>query len=132
MLPANKQIHPLAFCQLAQPPIPKDNPLMETYHHLQNLETLLADIPPDTIISRSILKNEHTDVTLFGFAAGQELTEHTASRPAILHFIKGTARVTLDDDEKTAEPHTYIYMPPRLPHSIYAETEVFMVLSLLR
>ncbi len=105
---------------------------MENYHYLENLESLLPDIPADSIISRSVLKNEHTDVTLFGFAAGQELTENTSSRPAILHFVKGKARLTLGGEEKTAEAGAWAYMPPRLPHSITAETPVIMLLTLLR
>ncbi|MFZ0546891.1 MAG: cupin domain-containing protein [Candidatus Promineifilaceae bacterium] len=105
---------------------------MENYLFQENLENLLTEIPADSIISRSVLKNEQVDVTLFGFAAGQELTEHTSSRPAILHFIKGKARLTLGEDEKTAEGETWVYMPPRLPHSITAETPVIMLLILLR
>jgi quercetin dioxygenase-like cupin family protein len=105
---------------------------MDTYHYLENLESLLPEIPADSIISRSVLKNEHVDITLFGFAAGQELTEHTSSRPAVLHFLSGRARLTLGEDEKTAEKDTWTYMPPRLPHSIFAETQVTMLLILLR
>jgi quercetin dioxygenase-like cupin family protein len=105
---------------------------MENYHYLENLESLLPEIPADSIVSRSVLKNEQVDVTLFGFAEGQELTEHTSSRPAILHFVKGRARLTLGGDEKTAEGGSWVYMPPRLPHSVFAEMPVIMLLILLR
>jgi quercetin dioxygenase-like cupin family protein len=105
---------------------------MENYHYLENLESLLPEIPADSIVSRSVLKNEQVDVTLFGFAEGQELTEHTSSRPAILHFVKGKARLTLGGEEKTAEGETWVYMPPRLPHSVFAETPVVLLLILLR
>jgi quercetin dioxygenase-like cupin family protein len=106
--------------------------MMADYQYLEDLGGLLPEIPDESIVSRSVLKNEHADVTLFGFAVGQELTEHTSSRPAVLHFIKGTARVTLGGDEKTAEAGTWVYMPPHLPHSITAETPVVMLLTLLR
>jgi quercetin dioxygenase-like cupin family protein len=105
---------------------------LEIYHYLESLGNLLPDIPADSIISRSVLKNEQVDITLFGFAEGQELTEHTSSRPAILYFVNGKARLTLGKDEKTAEKETMVYMPPRLPHSIFAETPVTMLLILLR
>lgn len=105
---------------------------MEIYHYLETVGSQLPDIPADSIVSRSVLKNENVDITLFGFAEGQELTEHTSSRPAILYFVNGRARLTLGEEEKTAEKDTLVYMPPRLPHSIFAETPVTMLLILLR
>jgi len=30
-------------------------------------------------------------VVVFGFAQGEELSEHTASMPAVLHFLQGEA-----------------------------------------
>lgn len=105
---------------------------MEAYNFVENLEGLLAEIPGESIVSRSVLKNERVDVTLFGFAAGQELTEHTSSKPAILHFLKGKARVTLGEDEKRVEGEAWVYMPPSLSHSISAETAVVMLLILLK
>jgi quercetin dioxygenase-like cupin family protein len=45
-------------------------------------------------------------VVVFGFAAGQELSEHTSSSPAIMHFIQGEAQVTLGTDRIDARPNT--------------------------
>jgi hybrid cluster-associated redox disulfide protein len=46
------------------------------YTYLPNLAGALPEITENTVVSRSLYKDEKTDVTLFGFAAGQELTEH--------------------------------------------------------
>ena len=70
-------------------------------------------------------------VTLFGFAAGEELTEHTAAYPAILHFISGEADLQLGEEQTTAVPGTWVSMPARLPHSVYARTAVTMLLYLV-
>lgn len=105
---------------------------MSDYTFLQNLEIEIPDIPSDSIVSRSLLKNEHVDVILFGFAAGQELSEHTSSRPAMLHFIGGEAHLTLGADEMTAQSGTWAYMPPKLPHSIVAKTAVTMLLIMVK
>ena len=102
-----------------------------TYEQIANLQALMPQIPEETIISRSIYKDEQTNITLFGFAAGQELTEHTASRPAILHFLQGEAALTLGEDEMEAGPGTWVYMEPHLPHSIVARTPVLMLLTML-
>lgn len=105
---------------------------MDDYFFLQNLEIELDDIPADSIISRTLLKNEHVDVILFGFAPGQELTEHTSSRPAMLHFVSGEADLTLGADSMQVTAGAWAYMPPRLPHSILAKTAVTMLLVMVK
>jgi quercetin dioxygenase-like cupin family protein len=69
---------------------------------------------------------------LFGFAAGQELSEHTASTPAIMHFLKGEADVALGQDKVAASAGTWIHMTARLPHSLLAKTPTTMLLMLLK
>lgn len=86
----------------------------------------------DGTISRTLYQDERLKVVLFGFAAGQELSEHTASMPAIMHFVQGEARVTLGNDTIDAQPNTWVHMPAHLPHSIHARTPVIMLLLLLR
>ena len=105
--------------------------MSENYSYLANLIDKLPEIPPDSIISRTVYDDEQIKVILFGFAAGQELSEHTAARPAVLHFIEGEARLELGDDKTRANPGTWVHMKPRLPHSVYAETKVVMLLILL-
>lgn len=96
-----------------------------------DLGTLLADIPPDTIISRTVFGNDQLKGTIFGFAPGEELSEHTAARPAILHFLSGQAELTVGDQNLIAQPGTWVYMPAHLPHSIAAITPTTMLLLLL-
>ena len=108
------------------------NETTNPYVYFEQLGTAVADPTPDSIVSRSILKNEAADVTLFAFAAGQELTEHTASRPAILQFLQGEAEISLGADTKRASAGTWVYMEPRLAHGIKAETAVTMLLILLK
>jgi quercetin dioxygenase-like cupin family protein len=100
-------------------------------HFIEQIETILPEISPETIISRKVFSSEGAKVTLFGFAPGEELTEHTASAPAVLHFLAGEAALTLGDDEKTAVAGSWAYMPAHLPHSILAKTAVTMLLYLL-
>lgn len=106
---------------------------MEIEHRfIENVIDALPDIPPDTIVSRSLVNDDDVSVTLFGFAPGQELSEHTSTYPAILHFLEGEADVTLGGDQIRAQPGSWAYMPPRLPHSIRAKTRVVMLLSMMK
>ncbi len=106
--------------------------MTQTYSFIADLATQIPDIPADSIISRTVYSDEAVKAVLFGFAAGQELSEHTASSPAILHFVKGEARLTLGGDVMEASAGTWAYMPPNLPHSVFAKTPVVMLLLLLK
>ena len=88
--------------------------------------------PSDGTLSRTIHQDDHLKAVLFGFAAGQELSEHTASMPAIMHFLSGEAEVTLGPDRVNATTGSWIYMPAQLQHSISAKTPVAMLLLLLK
>ena len=98
---------------------------------IPDLLSQLPEIPPDSIVSRTFYQEDGFKAILFGFAPGQELSEHTAARPAVLHFLRGQARLTLGKDPHEAAPGTWVHMPPNLPHSVFAESELVMLLLLL-
>jgi quercetin dioxygenase-like cupin family protein len=88
--------------------------------------------PADGTLSRTLYQDDRLKVVLFGFAAGQELSEHTASTPAIMHFLRGEADVRLGADEVAAQAGTWVHMTAQLPHSIRARTPVVLLLLLLK
>ena len=96
-----------------------------------NLLDLLPATPPDSILSRSVYSDEALKVILFRFAPGQELSEHTAARPAVLHFLQGEADLTLGGASSVAGPGTGAHMPAHMPHSVKARTEVVMLLLMV-
>jgi quercetin dioxygenase-like cupin family protein len=100
------------------------------YLHYPDLIAEIRDIPPESIVSRTFFQDEHVRIILFGFAAGQELSEHTSSKPAVLHILQGEARLKLDQDEFDAKAGAWAHMPPNLPHSILAKTPLIMLLTL--
>jgi quercetin dioxygenase-like cupin family protein len=92
----------------------------------------LDEVPTDGILSRTLYSDDQLKVIYFGFAPGEELSEHTASMPAILQFLSGQARLTLGGETHEAGPGAWVHMPAHLPHSIYAETPTVMLLTLLK
>lgn len=102
-----------------------------TYTHILDLAKA-ATPPADGILSRTIHQDDQVKAVVFAFGQGQELSEHTASKPAMLFFVDGAATVGLGDDVKEAHPGTWIYMPPGLKHRIKATTPVVMLLVLLK
>ena len=99
--------------------------------YIEKLENLIDSFPPDSILSRMVYQDESIKTILFGFQPGQELSEHTASVPAILQFIKGKAEVVLGEEQQTAQEGTWVRIPANLPHSINAKTETLMLLTLV-
>jgi quercetin dioxygenase-like cupin family protein len=87
---------------------------------------------PDGIISRTIYQDERLKTVLFGFGAGQELSEHTASKPAVIHFLSGEADVTLGGEPLSATAGTWVHMAAGLSHSIVAKTPLVMLLMLFK
>lgn len=91
-----------------------------------------AEIPPDSILSRTIHADSQVKVVLFEFDAGQELSEHTAATPAIIQILRGEALLTLGDEQVEARPGTWAHMPARLPHAVLARTPLVMLLTMLK
>jgi quercetin dioxygenase-like cupin family protein len=88
--------------------------------------------PLDGIISRTVFQDDRLKAVAFGFGAGQELSEHTASKPAVMHFLSGEALVTLAGAPITATAGTWIHMAAGLAHSIAARSPTVMLLLLLK
>ena len=108
----------------------KDERWQPPYTHIGDLEQTIA-IPSNGILSRTVYGDTTISVVLFGFDAGQELSEHTAARPALLHLLRGEARLTLGGDTIEGRAGTRVHMPANLPHSVHATTPLVMQLVLL-
>ena len=81
------------------------------YMHISDLTKEVQ--PPDKgILSRTLFADDRLKVVLFGFAQGEELSEHTASMPAVLHVLQGEATLTLGDDRDEGGPdagHLFLF-----------------------
>ena len=104
---------------------------MTDYAFLGDIRTEVT-IPKDGILSRTVHSDDRITVTIFGFDAGQELTEHTSTKAAIIEIVEGEADLVLGGDAREARAGTWIAMPPGLPHAVRARTPVVMLLTLFR
>lgn len=102
-----------------------------SYTAVEDLGALVAETPEDSIVSRTVYKDENVRAILFAFAPGERLSEHTSSYPAILHFLSGEAALTLGEETLHARPGMWVHMAANLPHSVEARTEVRMMLTML-
>jgi quercetin dioxygenase-like cupin family protein len=91
-----------------------------------------AEVPENGILSRTLQNDDRTKVIQFSFAAGQELSAHTAPCPATLCFLKGEAELQLGGERREAGTGTFVYMAPNLSHGIKAKTPVVMLLTMVK
>jgi quercetin dioxygenase-like cupin family protein len=97
------------------------------------IESLAAEIviPADGILSRTVYAGEGVKAVVFGFDAGQELSEHAAAVPAIIHILDGEAVVTLAGRPHEVGPGAWVHLAAGTRHSVLARTPVVMLLLLL-
>jgi len=105
--------------------------IMADYAFLPDLRAELT-IPKNGILSRTVYSDDRIGVTIFGFDTGQELSEHTSTKAAIIEILEGEADIQLGDDRHRAGVGTWIHMPAGLHHAIEARTPVRMLLILLK
>jgi quercetin dioxygenase-like cupin family protein len=89
-------------------------------------------IQSGAVVSKVVYRDEIVNVTVFGFGAGEELTEHRTARPAVVQVLAGRLHFTANGEELDAEPGFWLYMPSGTPHSLVAVEPTVMLLTLLR
>jgi quercetin dioxygenase-like cupin family protein len=100
--------------------------------------TVIADamdavaIQEGSVVSKVVHRDEDLDVTVFGFDAGEGLTEHRASRAAIVQVLSGRLRFTADGEDLDAGPGFWLHMTSGTPHALVAVEPTVMLLTLLR
>jgi len=87
---------------------------------------------PDAIVSKVLGKTRGGSATLFAFAAGQELSEHTAPFDALIYVAEGEADVTVGGREQRVAAGDLVRLPANVPHAVKAGTDFKMLLIMLR
>jgi quercetin dioxygenase-like cupin family protein len=94
---------------------------------------LAAEAPPIArgIHSQTLYDGPDLRLVLFAFAPGEELSEHTAARPAVVHVLDGEGDAVVGGEPHAIGAGSWFLMPARMAHSIRARTPVRMALYLL-
>ena len=85
---------------------------------------------PNGIVSRVLWKGANTRVILFGFAEGQEMTEHTSTRDALVQILSGECEFSLAGKPHNLKQGDFLFMPANLPHALRATRQFSMLLTL--
>ena len=92
----------------------------------------LVEYQSGTIVSRTILKQPAGTVTLFAFAGGQELSEHTVPHDALVQVLDGEGTITIAGVAHRLKAGEMIIMPAHQPHAVKATRRFKMMLTMIR
>ncbi len=85
------------------------------------------------VISKTLLKKETGNITLFSFDTGQGLSEHTSPFDAVVQVVEGQGAFIIDGEIKTVKEGEMIIMPANIPHDVQAAEQPFkMLLTMIR
>jgi len=85
-----------------------------------------------SVVSRQIIKKETGNVTLFAFAEGENLSEHTAPFDALVNVLEGEAEITIAGEPSRVKEGELIIMPANVPHAVSAVSPFKMLLTMIR
>lgn len=92
----------------------------------------LVDIADDAIVSRTLLRSDGGNVTVFAFDGGQALAEHSAPFDALVVILEGSLTVTIDGVDSALSTGEAIVMPADVPHAVRATTPAKWMLVMLK
>ena len=104
------------------------NNLAGTVHNINDL----VSYQTGSVVSRTLIDKSVGTVTVFAFDHGQGLSEHTAPFDALVQIIDGTADITIDGSLHTVKEGEMIIMPANRPHSLKANPQFKMLLTMIR
>jgi quercetin dioxygenase-like cupin family protein len=99
-----------------------------------------SDLPPvgklvgmvnyqkDAVVSKTLVDKKTETVTIFAFAAGQGLSEHTAPFDAMVSILDGEAEITIAGKSFHLKAGEMITMPANKPHALRAVKQFKMML----
>src|SRR5664280_2123814 len=84
------------------------------------------------IISKTVLKKETGNISLFSFDKGEALSEHTAPFDAMITVVDGKGEVVIGGKSFILASGQSIIMPANITHAVNAVEKFKMVLTMIK
>jgi quercetin dioxygenase-like cupin family protein len=92
----------------------------------------LVEYQDHAIVSRTIIDRAAGTVTVFAFAEGQGLSEHTAPYDAMVCVLEGDGEFTVSGETMTVGAGEMLVMPAHKPHAVRALRRFKMLLVMIK
>ncbi|MCE5300292.1 MAG: cupin domain-containing protein [Spirochaetia bacterium] len=86
----------------------------------------------ESVVSKQIMNSKAGSVTLFAFAKGQSLSEHTAPFDAMAQVTEGIGKFTIGGKANRVSTGELIIMPANVTHAVMADEKFKMLLTMIR
>jgi quercetin dioxygenase-like cupin family protein len=93
--------------------------------------TAETSLPARGIHSQTLSKADGVELVLFAMASGEQLSEHTSARPAIVHVLSGEGELVVAGDRHRVQPGSWLRMQARTTHAVVAGDGLVFALYLL-
>ena len=91
-----------------------------------------VDYSAGGIVSKTVLKKQTGNISLFSFDKGEALSEHTAPFDAVIQVVDGSGEITIGGTPYIVKAGETIIMPANISHSVKAVEKFKMVLTMIR
>jgi quercetin dioxygenase-like cupin family protein len=92
----------------------------------------MVEYQPGSVVSRTVIDKPAGTLTLFSFAEGQGLSEHTAPFDALVYVLDGEVEVTIAGRPQRVRQGEMVIMPAGQPHALKAVSRFKMLLVMVR
>ncbi len=92
----------------------------------------LVNYQEGAVVSRTLVKGATGTVTLFAFAEGQGLSEHTTPFDALAYLLEGEVEIAVSGKPMRVKAGEAVLMPGNEPHSLKAVGRFKMLLTMIR
>ena len=91
-----------------------------------------VDYSEGGIVSKTVLKKQTGNISLFSFAKDEALSEHTAPFDAMITVVGGRGEVVIGGKSFLLEAGQSIIMPANITHAVNALEKFKMVLTMIK
>ncbi len=84
------------------------------------------------IVSKTVLKKQTGNISVFSFDKGEALSEHTAPFDAMIMAIDGKGEIIIGGKSFILEAGQNIIMPENIPHAVNAIEKFKMMLIMIK
>jgi quercetin dioxygenase-like cupin family protein len=92
----------------------------------------LVDYQEGSVVSKTLIAKKTGTVTLFAFAEGQGLSEHSAPFDATVCLVEGEAEMTVSGKPFRVREGEIVILPANEPHAVRAVKRFKMLLIMIR
>jgi quercetin dioxygenase-like cupin family protein len=91
-----------------------------------------VDYANNAVVSKTALKKNTGNISIFSFDKGQQLSEHTAPFDATIVVLDGSAKIIINKQPFILSKGEMIIMPANIPHAVEADEKFKMMLIMIK